>query len=275
MRDSILPLVTLRMITVVVLGLAVAGCLETGATRVDPYQAPGIRPTSDSSVPVGELYARECAWCHGGSGEGTARGPNLDAELDGAAYTHFMLDSGRMPIPDSGATTHRREPVFSEGQIQDLASYVAGFGGTGPDIPDPQPDAGQVAKGQELYVANCAACHSSTGRGATLTTGIDAPSLLAQGVTPTIVAEAMAIGPGCGWPDPACGIGAGAMPRFDFTPAQVDDITAYVEYLQSEGDPGGWNLGRLGPVAEGAAAVILGLGTVVSVLLWIGTRVGE
>lgn len=260
---------------VLLLATMITGCLDTGATAVDPYQAPGLREPADSSLPVAQLYARECAWCHGGEGQGSDRGPNLNGELDGAAYTHFMLESGRMPIPDPDAPTLRGRPAFSAAQIQALADYVAGFGGTGPDIPASDPQAGDVATGGELYVANCAACHSSTGAGATLTDGIDAPSLLADGVTPVIVAEAMELGPGCRWPDPTCGIGSGAMPRFDFTDQQVDDITAYVEYLRSEGDPGGWNLGRLGPVAEGAAALVLGVGAAVLVLLWIGTRAGE
>ena len=116
----------IHLVGILAVALTIAGCQREGAAEIEPYTAPGLR-SADGSVAASELYARECAWCHGGRGEGTERAPNLNGELDGAAYTHFMLDSGRMPIADPEAAVRRSTPVFSDQQIQALADYVAGF----------------------------------------------------------------------------------------------------------------------------------------------------
>jgi ubiquinol-cytochrome c reductase cytochrome c subunit len=65
------------------------------------------------------------------------------------------------------------------------------------------------------------------------------------------------------------------MPRFEFDSAEVDDIVAYVAHLQSGGNEGGWSIGRIGPVAEGAIGWLIGLGSMLLVIRWIGTKVGE
>ena len=47
--------------------------------------------------------------------------------------------------------------------------YLRTLTGTGPDITEvPAAPPGGLAHGAELYLANCAACHSSTGIGGTL-----------------------------------------------------------------------------------------------------------
>ncbi|HZD05584.1 MAG TPA: cytochrome c, partial [Longimicrobiales bacterium] len=148
-------------------------------------------------------------------------------------------------------------------------------GGTGPPVPQPDAAAGDTSKGSELYLTNCAACHSSAGVGGALTSGRDAPDLTDPAITPVNIAEAMLIGPGCANTDPACGIGSGAMPRFDFTDEEVNAITAYVSYLQSTGNRGGWAMGRIGPINEGAIAWLVGLVALLAVARWIGTRIGE
>lgn len=251
------------------LGVLLAGC-GYGAEPT-PYAQPGLSEgVTDGSI----LYARVCAWCHGSQGEGTGRGPNLDGELDGGAYTDFMLSSGRMPL--ASPTGQKPAPIsLDRQQIDALVDHVVGFGGSGPPVPDPNPEAGDVSRGAELYLTNCAACHSSTGVGGALTSGQAAPSLLHPVVTPTLVAEAMLIGPGCANTDPACGASSGAMPLFDFNSDQVDDITAYISQLQTSGNEGGWEILRTGPVAEGAIGWLVGLGAMLVVIRWIGTRVGE
>lgn len=255
----------------VFLVLLVAGC-GYGATDA-PYRPPQSEAgfTTDGAV----LYARECAWCHGADGAGTRNGPNLDGELDGGAYTHFMVSSGRMPLGSPRVKAVRAPTPFTEEQISALIERVEMFGGDGPTVPDPDPTGGSVSEGLRLFVANCAACHSSAGGGGTLTGGQVAPSLDNPEITPRQIAEAMLVGPGCANRDPACARGSGAMPNFDFTPAQVDDIVAYVGFLQQGGDHGGWSIGRSGPVAEGAVALIVGLGAMLAAGRWIGTRVGE
>ena len=252
------------------LGATLAAC-GYGA-EPEPY----LLPVASEGVADGAiLYARLCAWCHGSRGEGTPRGPDLDGELDGGAYTDFMLSSGRMPLTSPMEPGSRGPTALEISQIDALVAHVEGFGGSGPPVPNPDPAAGDVSRGAELYLTNCAACHSSTGAGGALTSGYAAPALTNPDITATEVAEAMLVGPGCENTDPECGPGSGAMPRFDFTAGDVNDIVAYVSQLQTGENQGGWAIGRIGPVSEGAIGWILGLGLMLAMIRWIGTRVGE
>ncbi|HXL41255.1 MAG TPA: cytochrome c, partial [Actinomycetota bacterium] len=91
------------------------------------------------------------------------------------------------------------------------------------------------------------------------TKGLVAPPLL--NATPTQVAEAMRTGPP-------------GMPVFGpsaFPDDQVDSIARYVVALQQAKSPGGFELGRIGPVAEGAVGWLVGLAILVLLTRWIGT----
>jgi ubiquinol-cytochrome c reductase cytochrome c subunit len=236
----------------------------------NPYTAPAL---SEGVTNGAVLFERTCAWCHGSQGQGTSRGPNLNGELDGGAYTDFMLSSGRMPL----ASPSKKTPApisLDRQQIDALVAHVETLGGSGPTVPRPDPASGDVSAGAELYLSNCAACHSSTGAGGALTSGTAAPPLIHHIVTPTLVAEAMLVGPGCQNTDPTCGPGSGAMPIFAFSSQEVNDITAYVMQLR-HGSEGGWSVGRIGPVGEGAIGWVIGMGAMLLAIRWIGTRVGE
>ena len=68
------------------------------------------------------------------------------------------------------------------------------------------------------------------------------------------------------------------MPAFGpktFTDAQVDSIIRYVLYIRSGQNRGGADLGRVGPVAEGAVAWIVGLGALLVFARWIGKSVRQ
>ncbi len=253
------------------MALVLCGCAYSAAPV--PYRPPVDQvPTENGAV----LYARDCAWCHGTGGRGTERGPNLNGELDGGAYTHFMLSSGRMPIDSPTTDAVRKRSPFTDQQINQIVAYVETLGGTGPPVLHPDPSAGDEARGLDLYLTNCSACHSSSGVGGALTSGREAPPLTNPDITPTQIAEAVAVGPGCSNDDPECGRGSGVMPRFDFTQQEVNDLTAFISFLQTgQGDEGGWAIGRVGPVSEGAVAWLIGLGAMLVVGRWIGTRVGE
>ena len=206
-----------------------------------------------------ELYLTGCVSCHGVGGVGT---PDWPAIADaGAASAHFYLTTGRMPHaagPDVQAV--RKDPAYTPEQIEDLVAYVA-FLGEGPEIPDVDLAEGDVAEGGDLYRGNCAACHSASGAGGALSFGRHAPSL--DEATPVQVYEAMLIGPG-------------QMPVFGraaFSEEELNSIVAYVETLQELGDPGGFSLGRVGPIPEGFVAVIIGTGAAVLAAFFIGRRV--
>jgi ubiquinol-cytochrome c reductase cytochrome c subunit len=158
--------------------------------------------------------------------------------------------------------------------IQKIVRFVVSLGGKGPDVPVVDPAAGSLPQGEELFQANCAACHSATGIGGTLTAGRgDSASINRSGnqvpglfrATPTDIAEAMRAGPG-------------TMPVFGkpaFSDQEVDSIIRYLLYIRSGQNRGGGDLGRVGPVAEGAVAWIVGLGAIVALARWMGKSVRQ
>jgi ubiquinol-cytochrome c reductase cytochrome c subunit len=149
--------------------------------------------------------------------------------------------------------------VFSQTQIHALAAYVASLGG-GPAIPsgDQVNSAGaNLALGQQLFITNCAQCHNFAGAGGALTYGKFAPAL--NHATPTQMYEAMQTGPE-------------AMPVFSdttITPDQKRDIIAYVSKVRGQPDPGGFSLGRVGPVTEGLVAFLGGIAVLIFAAMWI------
>ncbi len=220
-------------------------------------------PVSQASKPSpGQLlYLRDCSFCHGTEGEGTGVAPPLTGL--GAMAADFYLSTGRMPVAKPINDPPRRPPAYDRRQIDQLVAYVASLGG-GPTIPRVNPRAGGLAEGAELYEVNCAACHSSAGVGGALTQGKEAPSILTA--TPTEIAEAMRLG------------GTGNMPVFgpdSLDQRQVDSIVRYVQALQHPRDRGGLALGRIGPIAEGFIAWMVGLLLLVVFVRWTGTKAKE
>ena len=60
-----------------------------------------------------------------------------------------------------------------------------------------------------------------------------------------------------------------------FTDQQVDSIIRYLLYIRTGQNRGGADLGRVGPVAEGAVAWIVGLGALLVLARWIGKSVRQ
>jgi ubiquinol-cytochrome c reductase cytochrome c subunit len=66
------------------------------------------------------------------------------------------------------------------------------------------------------------------------------------------------------------------MPVFSnetITDEDKKNLIAYVEALKVEPNPGGLDLGRIGPVAEGLFLWTAGLLTLVAFAIWIGAKV--
>ena len=203
------------------------------------------------------LYMRDCAFCHGPRGEGTQGVPALAGT--GAAATDFSLTTGRMPVERRDIEQmERRDPAYSPAEISRIVAYVTSLG-PGPAVPAVDPASGDLGRGADLWLRNCAACHSAAGIGSALTSGLVGPPVLES--TPVQVAEAMIVGPG-------------TMPVFapPLTGDDVDSIARYVGYLQRPIDRGGNPLGHLGPIAEGFVALAFGLGLIVLAIRWIGER---
>lgn len=236
-----------------------------------PYRPPGLRHPPE--VRDGRtLYMSDCAWCHGAGGEGTARGPDLITGANGPAMNDFMLSTGRMPIEDPSEAVRRRQPAYTPAQIRAIVAFAESFNAPGPAVPEPEPAEGELHIGQELYQENCAACHSTTGIGGALSSSddtSDTPRQQEAGVAPPLdastdreIAEAMLAGPG-------------AMPVFGpdtFSKEEVDSIVKYVRYLGNPQNEGGLPMGKIGPWSEGAAGWIVGMGSLIFLVRWIGER---
>ena len=232
------------------LPIAIAGSFLAWMLIADPAGAAGTEPAADGAA----LYRVHCATCHGVDGAGvTDRGPSLLHE--GRAAADFALRTGRMPLADSSMQPSRGPVRFDDSQISALVDYLGELG-DGPDIPPVDATSGSLADGARLFRLNCAACHVASGAGAAIGTGGIAPSLMES--TPTQVGEAVVIGPG-------------AMPIFGaMTDEDLDDVAAYVQRLQDDNTTGAASLGGVGPVAEGLAAIAIGLGVIIALTRWIG-----
>lgn len=222
-----------------------------------PGPAAGAEASAQVTQDAASLYLQNCASCHGAQGEGAVAGPRLVGV--GAASVDFYLRTGRMPLGAPGQRPQRQRPIYDDVQIRALVDYVVSFGGDGPAIPQVRAG-GDVRRGWELYVANCAACHAATGAGNAVGGGNVAVGL--GQATDTQIAEAMLIGPG-------------VMPRFALEDADRDAIIGYVNFLRQAPSPGGAPIGGFGPVAEGFVSVVIGLTALVLVALFVGRRSHE
>ncbi|MGA9597572.1 MAG: c-type cytochrome [Acidimicrobiia bacterium] len=215
--------------------------------------ADGETQASNGTATGRDLYVQRCSTCHGLDGTGDI-GPSLHGV--GAASADFQLRTGRMPLAEVGARPGRKPTPFTADQISALTAYVASLG-PGPAVPVVDINTADLPRGGELFRTNCASCHGSAARGGALSNGLSAPNL--YDATPVEVVEAMRTGPS-------------QMPIFDedhISPADADSIARYVIFLQTEPDPGGFGLGRIGPVPEGIVAWAFGLGVVILAAVFI------
>jgi quinol---cytochrome-c reductase cytochrome c subunit len=204
------------------------------------------------------LYQQSCASCHGADLSGTDNGPPLAGA--GAAAVDFYLSTGRMPLANPKMQPTRHRPAFTPDQIRALVAYVTSVGGEGIPIPAVDPSAGSLPLGQQVYEANCGACHGAAATGDSIGGGQIAPAL--DQATALQIAEAVRIGPG-------------AMPKFGETTIDQEDLDAVARYLlelREMGNPGGLGLTRTGPVAEGFVGVVVGLGLLLLVIRLAGTK---
>jgi ubiquinol-cytochrome c reductase cytochrome c subunit len=241
-------------------GLVVAGVLYG---TLSGGGASAAAPAQDSTqVAQGHsLFETSCSSCHGLDAQGTTQAPSLIGA--GAAAVDFQMSTGRMPAKDLSAENDRKpQTEFTQQQIYDIAAYIASLGG-GPAIPSQEmvsTNGADTALGSELFSTNCAQCHGFAGAGGALTYGKSAPSLNAS--TPTQIYEAMLTGPE-------------AMPVFGdgtITPAEKQDIIAYITATRNETNPGGFSLGRTGTTTEGLLGWVGGLGFLVLIAMWLTAK---
>jgi ubiquinol-cytochrome c reductase cytochrome c subunit len=245
--------------------LLLIGLIYALITTGQSAAASSPSPSQQAQISQGRaIFVEECASCHGLFAQGIPRvGPSLIGV--GSAAVNFQVSSGRMPAKEPVAEMPQKPVALNPQQIKALGTYIQSLGG-GPVTPS----AAMVSQtganpgiGQQLFVADCAQCHNFVGAGGALTYGKYAPPL--TNATPTQIYEAMLTGPE-------------AMPVFNnttITPQQKRDIIAYVVQTRSEPNPGGFSLGRIGPVTEGLVAFLGLLLFMVFAALWITAKHGK
>jgi ubiquinol-cytochrome c reductase cytochrome c subunit len=254
----------------VLLALLVAVLLGAAPATAQP---PIVRPENERGMPLlelgGQLFAGNCALCHGSRGrgvspaqrqrDGTARegaGPSLVGV--GRRAADFYLRTGYMPLADPRDQPERHRVRFREREIRALEAYVASLGG-GPPVPDPHPERGSISEGQQVFAEHCAGCHQIVGEGG-IVTGARVPPL--DLATPVQVAEAVRIGPY-------------VMPAFserDISDAQLDSLVAYIRYTREPHDAGGWGINHLGPFPEGMVTWLIAAVVLVATCMLLGER---
>jgi ubiquinol-cytochrome c reductase cytochrome c subunit len=216
-----------------------------------------------------QLFAGNCASCHGSLGQGissprpntgagdiTGLGPDLRGV--GALAPDFYLRTGRMPLSTPYERPERHPPFFSDREIRAINSYVASLK-KGPAIPHPNSHGQSLARGLHLFTENCAGCHQVAGQGGYVT---DTKVPVLQHATPREIAEAVRIGPY-------------VMPSFDkhdISNHDLNAIVAYVRHLRHPDDAGGLPIGRIGPVPEGMVAWAVAGFVLVGVCALLGAR---
>ncbi|HWB34661.1 MAG TPA: cytochrome c [Rugosimonospora sp.] len=208
-------------------------------------------PLSPAAKQGQEIFNQNCISCHGRNAEGVQdRGPSLIGV--GSAAVEFQVTTGRMPATAQGSQIERKQPVLTNDQAVQLGAYIQALGG-GPQLPD-------VAAGGELFRVNCSSCHAFGEGGGALSSGKYAPSL--ADATDRQIYAAMLTGPQ-------------NMPVFgdnQLTDQQKRDIIAYIQTVKDDQSPGGWGIGRIGPVTEGLVIFLVGITFLVFTALWIAGK---
>jgi ubiquinol-cytochrome c reductase cytochrome c subunit len=247
---------------VVLTGLLVAGFSYAAITGTGaPAEASSPTPANKALVAEGQrIFVQTCATCHGLFAQGTSSAPSLIGV--GGAAVSFQVSTGRMPAAENQAENVQKPRRLGPKQTKAVAEYIESLGG-GPAIPTQamvSSRGANIGLGQELFEADCAQCHNFVGAGGDLTYGKFAPAL--NIATPTQMYEAMLTGPE-------------AMPVFNnttITPAEKRDIIAYVTSASKAPNPGGFSLGRVGPVTEGLVAFVGLLLFMVLMAMWITAK---
>ena len=232
--------------------VAFAWVAGAGAAAAQPPSGI-VRPTTEASRPSvhlgAQLYAGNCASCHGIAGRGIVHprpgagdilglGPPL--RNVGALAPDFYLRTGYMPLGNPHEQPEGNRVLLTDKEIRSLVAYVASLG-RGPAIPSPDPGRGDISQGQELFTESCAGCHQLQARGG-FVTGARVPPL--QNVKAVRIAEAVRIGPYL-------------MPKFSKSQLPDSDLNSIIRYIESTNHPdnaGGWSIGNLGPIPEGLVA---------------------
>ena len=245
----------LLILALVVIGLGYAG--------VNPQRSSAETEMTQQIEEGKALFDLTCSSCHGLGAEGTSQGPTLIGV--GAASVDFQMGTGRMPAARAEAQLPARQVNYSQEQIDAVAAFVASLG-PGPETPKESeytPEGlseEEIARGGNLFRANCSACHGIVGGGGAMPNGEYAPSLV--DTSSKHIYEAMRTGPQ-------------QMPTFpkEVMPDEsVREIIGYLDAAHEQPNYGGLTMGEAGPVSEGFWVFVIGIGGLAIVATWIAKK---
>ena len=166
---------TLLFVSLLFLLLGLTACVSLAEDITPPpgYQPPTAAPrTPTTSAPVypvlppdpargAPLYAQNCAACHGktglGDGPGAADLPNPPAPLGDPALARQAAPNDWYLMVTNGDLSNFMPP-FSSLSVPERWDVIA-YAYTLSTTPE------EIARGQELYTANCSDCHGERGQG--------------------------------------------------------------------------------------------------------------
>lgn len=249
-------------LAVALLATVALSSADAAAQDAAPDGPQGLTGVENGSL----LYAQQCASCHGAGGAGgevpeyggqaPALLPDENPNIT-VAYLDLVMSTGRMPPAGSPYDNRERQVVFDESERDDLIAWmVQEFDVPGGDL---EVGEGDAAAGQEVWAANCAHCHGSTGQGGVAGAGAWTPSVVDK--TPEEIAQSIRVGPF-------------QMPRFEdgqITDAEVDDVVAFMAVVAEEPATPILGLVELNPVYASGFVIALAALLLVS-LVWIGGK---
>jgi len=186
-----------------------------------------------------QLYAQNCAACHGSKGDGGVGVPLDLPDFQYGVDDHFLTQTIRHGRPG------RVMPAFTEltdAEVDALVEHLRSWAPGKPIIPTNGTIQGDPQRGQQLYAENCASCHGSKGEGGQGTgvtfsrprdLPIIAPALNNSGflaaATDQLIKAALVNGRE-GTPMPS-------FRKKGLSDQQINDIVSYVRSFEDQPDP--------------------------------------
>ena len=202
-----------------------------------PSSTAGSAKSDEELVAEGrKLFLVGCSICHGQNGEGvsTADGNQLGPSLAGvgAAAVDFQVGTGRMPMAQPGAQNPTKPRGLHRGRDRRAGGVRREPRRPAPPIPDPadyslaglseEERQEAVARGGQIFLTNCTACHNFAGKGGAMPRGGYAPDL--SNTEARHIYEALLTGPG-------------QMDNFsngNLSPEEKRDVIAYLYSLREQ-----------------------------------------
>lgn len=138
--------------------------MDFAAIKADPALMKTVREAGST------LFGDNCAACHGTRGTGSKGFPDLTAgawlwggDPETVAETlRIGINSTHDETRVSQMLAFGRDEMLERAQIDEVVAYVQSLGGS-VDATEAIPEV--VARGKEVFVANCASCHGDDAKG--------------------------------------------------------------------------------------------------------------